>query len=61
MANMDIDKAETSLKGMAHSEQHYFNRWVDPLYMCFLQPGAFALALSAECAWHRYSIERTLG
>lgn len=26
---MDLDKAESSLKSMAHSEQHYFNRWVE--------------------------------
>lgn len=24
--SMDIEKAEQQLKGMAHSEQHYFNR-----------------------------------
>jgi hypothetical protein len=23
---MDVEKAEQQLKGMAHSEQHYFNR-----------------------------------
>lgn len=35
---MDIEKAELQLKEMAHSEQHYFNRYVLPSHArCFEQ------------------------
>ena len=51
--NMDIVKAEQQLKGMAHSEQHYFNRCTPPVY-CLVQVQALSWEL-ANLDAHSYN------